>query len=123
MQFTGSALRRTATMGVLSVIFAGAGLAASVGPASAGTNGQQIKFHDRLHRANSVWVGGYNQHGNYAEHCWKTPTADTNFSNWWWKGNVSVIEYANTNCTGTVRGSQTAYIPVRQSSNWVTVSN
>ncbi|WP_052434779.1 hypothetical protein [Streptacidiphilus melanogenes] len=74
----------------------------SSGAAFAGTNGQQIQFHDRQHLANSVLLQGYNQNGQWAQGCFQTPYTDTDISGWWWKGEVEVTAFTRSDCTGNV---------------------
>ncbi|MFI0977777.1 hypothetical protein ACH4SP_12285 [Streptomyces sp. NPDC021093] len=114
--------RRVTGLGAAAVL-AATGLLVGGQPAAAGPNGQQIKFEDRQHIANSVYVKGHNQHGQVVGHCWNTPTATTHLAGWWWKGSVNVHQWSKQGCRGTEKPMLRAYIPVSQPSDWTTVHN
>ncbi|MFI0721288.1 hypothetical protein [Streptomyces sp. NPDC021224] len=97
----------------------------SAGTASAGTNGQQLRFYDSEHMVYSVYVVGPDQNGNTVSHCFSTPTTDNHFTGWWWKGQVRLYIYTdvyNWNCNNMQEGMVGVNVPAYQSgSDWYTV--
>ncbi|MFB7862763.1 hypothetical protein [Streptomyces sp. NPDC056069] len=92
--------------GAAAVAVAGAALAlvATATPASAGSNGQQIRFQDRSGHAYSVKVSGYNQDNEWVDNCWNIAPGSTNtLGGWWWKYDVNVQSYNSYNCTSSQR--------------------
>lgn len=118
-----SALAKAA--GVLAVGTATLTLAS--GAAFAGTNGQQLKFHDRIGNTYSINVIGFNQNGELVEHCFATPHTDNYLSGWWWKGTVEIYGSADGSC-GFNGGEDTFLIHVgvpesQSGSDWTTFSD
>ena len=110
----GGATRRFArrlTAGAL----AGTALAMSVGPgiAAAGTNGQQIVVSGRYQY--SVVVCGTNQYNQFICGRHATPAYTTYLGGWWWKGTVTIYNYASN---GSYLGATSCYVPVSQPSDW-----
>ncbi|MFI6444959.1 hypothetical protein [Kitasatospora sp. NPDC050543] len=115
--------RRLATGAAVLGIAAGS-MVGAAGPASAGTNGQQIIFRDSLGIAGSVNITGYNNSGQYVSKCAPTPNHDNYVSGWWWVGKVSIYGYKGAGCP--VNGAVTygtANIPAQQSGDWTVVSD
>lgn len=105
------------------------GLLAGAGSAAAGSNGQKLLFHN-WNPSNgpavySVQVSGYNEQGNWVQHCFQTNGNEwTNFDGWWWVGNISYATYYNYNCTGAMMGNYTVDVPKdqgRNGSDWVVI--
>ncbi|MEX0167760.1 hypothetical protein [Streptomyces sp. LMG1-1-1.1] len=120
---TTSPLRR---LGVAAAAAALGGLAVMSGasPAAAGSNGQQIKFHDSRGTIYSVRIKGNNQNGQYVEACFNTNYTDNYLSGWWWKGPVNITGYTAGECTF---GSTVAYIgevtiPTQYADDYIPVS-
>lgn len=117
---TGAAAGVLATAAALTVLGSGS--------AFAGTNGQQLAFHDRLGNTYSVWVDGHNQNGQAVAHCFNTPNTDNYLSGWWWQSNVDVTGYSG-GCgsdgkpTGGVTFATSVWVPLSQSSDWTTFSD
>ncbi|MGA5069066.1 hypothetical protein ACPB9E_35745 [Streptomyces exfoliatus] len=115
--------RSAAASGALAL--AALGVLGGAHPAAAGTNGQQIVFHDSRGTVWSVRIKGTNQDGQYAEQCFNTNHTDTCLSGWWWKGRINVTGYTAGECTS---GAPIAYIgevdvPTYQAnSDWFRVS-
>ncbi|MGA5069065.1 hypothetical protein ACPB9E_35740 [Streptomyces exfoliatus] len=102
---------------------AAAGVVGFSGSATAGTNGQQLVFHDGLGSVYSIKVWGSNQNGQYVEHCFNTPATDTYLAGWWWKGYVGLEGFSGTGCGGqqiVVRPSL-GPVPEQQAGDWFTI--
>ncbi|MCX4399673.1 hypothetical protein OG887_41860 (plasmid) [Streptomyces sp. NBC_00053] len=110
-----------ATLGML-----GAAVIGGAGSASAGSNGQQIRFHDGKGTVTSLYIVGYNHDGQSVGHCFSTPNVDNYFSGWWWKGNINVyIHTDNESCSGSPYGLLSYYsVPAYQAdSDWYTIDS
>ena len=70
-------------------------LAVSLMPASAGSNGQQIRLHKEVSSINYSWVFGTNQSGQQVDNPWNVAGAVGyyNLSGWWWKGFAVINHY------------------------------
>ena len=94
----------------------------SAGQSFAGSNGQQIRFHDTSTVVYSIRIQGYNQNGDSVSGCFSTPSKDTWISGWWWKGEVSVTFYKTNSCSfATYYDDIIAWVPDEQSGDWTTV--
>ncbi|MEV8585898.1 hypothetical protein [Streptomyces sp. NPDC051180] len=99
-----------------------AGVLGSAGQSFAGSNGQQIHFHDTSTVVYSVRLQGYNQSGASVSGCFNTPSKDTWIGGWWWKGEVSVTFYKSSSCSfATYYDDTTVWVPSEQSGDWTTV--
>ncbi|ATZ25273.1 hypothetical protein ACFZBM_27030 [Streptomyces lavendulae] len=111
---------------------AAAGLAASsviggAGAAFAGSNGQQIVFHDvqapNAPHAYSIKITGTNQNGQPVSRCFFTEGEEWyNVNGYWWVGQVSYQTYYNAKCTGATIVSRTAWIPKERTGDWVAIA-
>ncbi|MDI2128209.1 hypothetical protein [Yinghuangia seranimata] len=109
-----SAVKRLAmTAGAAALAFGG--VVGANGQAYAGGNGQQVQFLDVNANVYSVYISGTNQNGQRATACFNTPQYDTVLWNYWWKGSVSYIGFAGSNCTGASRGSSSDWVPTSMS--------
>ncbi|MER5202774.1 hypothetical protein [Streptomyces sp. NPDC002825] len=116
-----SVTKKAATT-VAACALAFAGVVGSAGQSFAGSNGQQIHFHDTSTVVYSIRIEGYNQNGDPVSGCFLTPSRDTWISGWWWKGEVSVTFYRNNSCSfATYYGDTIAWVPTEWSSDWMTV--
>ncbi|MEU8620200.1 hypothetical protein [Streptomyces sp. NPDC048623] len=115
-------IRNLTKAGAALALGAGALLLASA-PASAGTNGQQIRFYDQRGDVYSVFLYGTNQDGHTVAGCFDTPKTDNYISGYWWKYDLSVTWYPQSGCNGTAiePSPETFSIPVSQSSDWYTI--
>lgn len=100
-----------------ATVLSGAALVTAAGPASAGTNGQQVSVSTRY--SDQIRVCGYNQADSWV--CTgliDSPNYWTGVGGWWWKGTVVLygIEH-NPNHT-YVTYSATCNVPVSQSDDW-----
>ena len=75
-----------------------AGLMLAPVPAHASYSASQISLDDDTFAIQSVHIYGINQNGSGVNHCWNTPNTYTHFYNWWWQGNVTLIESNASNC-------------------------
>ncbi|MFE9138854.1 hypothetical protein [Streptomyces sp. NPDC007355] len=82
------------TVGAAALAFAG--VLGSAGQSFAGSNGQQLHFHDTSTVVYSIRVQGYNQSGDSVSGCFLTPGRDTWISGWWWKGGPTRSRRRNT---------------------------
>ncbi|GGV25250.1 hypothetical protein GCM10010495_46380 [Kitasatospora herbaricolor] len=116
--------RKLAGAAAILTVVAGS-LVGAAGPASAGSNGQQIVFRDSLGIADSIRIWGYNNYGSYVGVCQSTPVHDNYISGYWWRGSVSIYGYKGVGCpTNGAVIYGTATIPTSQSgSDWTVVSD
>ncbi|MGW1195667.1 hypothetical protein ACWD4B_07355 [Streptomyces sp. NPDC002536] len=122
-----NALKKT-LMGV-----AGAGLAVSsvvggAGTAAAGSNGQQIVYHN-INRPGfpnpySIRVSGTNQNGiQVTSRCFYTEGGEwTNLDGYWWVGKVSYTTYYNAKCDGASINSGSIVVPKERTGDWVAIT-
>ncbi|GAA2801678.1 hypothetical protein RMN57_09005 [Kitasatospora sp. CM 4170] len=116
----------SARFGALAVAaMATATLVATATPASAGTNGQQIKWHNNSNIAQSYKISGYNNDNEWNEGCFRLyyfNEYSTAAAGWWWKYNVNVQSYSSTDCSSNTRlWYDTVNVPKSQSGDWVTI--
>ncbi|MFB6837218.1 hypothetical protein [Streptomyces sp. NPDC056361] len=115
-------VRKKVATTVAASALAFAGLLGSAGQSFAGSNGQQLRFHDTSTVVYSIRVEGYNQSGESVSGCFSTPSKDTWISGWWWKGEVRVTFYKNNSCSfATYYDDTIVWVPTEQSGDWTTV--
>lgn len=95
-------------------------------PASAGTNGQQIKMFE-LTNVGSVCIYGYNQNAVWTLYCPSAPASIYNvntYNGYWWKtyfGTNPGLDYYASG--GSYLGSNSCYVPEYQSGSNYTTCN
>ncbi|MFD3537155.1 hypothetical protein [Streptomyces sp. NPDC058664] len=115
-------VRKKAATTAAAAALAFAGVLGSAGQSFAGSNGQQIRFHDTSTVVYSIRIQGYNQNGESVSGCFSTPSRDTWINGWWWKGEVGVTFYRNSSCSfATYYGDEIVWVPTEQSGDWTTV--
>ncbi|MCG6495206.1 hypothetical protein [Kitasatospora sp. A2-31] len=116
----------SARVGALAVAaMATATLVATATPASAGTNGQQIAWHNNSNIAQSFKISGYNNDNEWNEGCFRLyyfNETSKAAAGWWWKYDVNLQSYSSTDCSSNTRlWHTTVNVPKSQSGDWVTV--
>lgn len=71
---------------------AGIALSTSVGIALAGTDGQQMLFHDDDHDSSQVCFYGTNQHGNPKQVCEGEVSWQAITTGYWWIDSMKMVE-------------------------------
>lgn len=110
---------KKAVMGAAVGALAMAGVVGLPGTASAGSNGQQIEYYDYRSDTYSVRVYGYDQTGSRVIQCFNTPSKSNVLSGWWWKGDVSIDGFGDSNC-GRSPGQNPS--PQHLTTSWVPTS-
>jgi hypothetical protein len=110
---------------VLAGVFALTATAVAVGPAHAGTNGQQLLLINNSGTNDSFLLKGTDYNGNPVQTCVNTDGRwETWFSNWWFKGSLTYFTYTAYNCYGTPSNwGAVVNIPTSSSNDWQAITD